>query len=89
MSTEELRKKKKEYIDSKRNVPCADCGQSFPIVCMDFHHLDETTKNPQLVKKRTKSLKEYMCRYSYANIDAELNKCVVLCANCHRVRHVL
>jgi hypothetical protein len=75
-----------EYIDSKRDVPCADCGNSFPIFCMDFHHIDE--QDPFLKKsKKTQSVKHFLKRRSRQKIDEELDKCVVLCANCHRIRH--
>jgi len=58
---------------------CFDCGGSFPDSVYDFHHLDMSTKemNPSRVlrlKDRTK-------------VMAELDKCVLLCANCHRIRH--
>jgi 5-methylcytosine-specific restriction endonuclease McrA len=57
--------------------PCADCGESDP-VCLDFHHLHSKTLNiSQLIFSRRRSL---------AALRAEMAKCVVLCANCHRRR---
>lgn len=57
---------------------CADCGGIFHQAAYDFHHLDPTTKegNPShFLTKSDERLKE------------ELSKCVLLCANCHRIRH--
>jgi predicted HNH restriction endonuclease len=45
---------------------------------MDFHHLD-----PSLKSKDVKSL---MCG-RWDKIQEELDKCVLLCANCHRELH--
>ena len=75
--------RKREYILSKKNVPCADCGGRFPTYCMDFHHIDEDTK-PAMGHR---SLKNYMKDLSIKRIDEEVSKCVVICANCHRIRH--
>ena len=75
---------RKDYINSKKNIPCMDCGGTFPDYCMDFHHLDEETKNPSIGRK---SFTDRMSRFSIKRIDEELGKCVIICANCHRVRH--
>ena len=85
-NVEKYRKNQYEYILSKKRIPCADCGRSFPEVCMDFHHLDEKTKENSLKKKKT-ALSTRMRRWGKKRIDEELEKCVVICANCHRIRH--
>src|SRR5579859_2366153 len=36
-----LREKYKEIIKSAKNVPCADCGVSYPYYVMDFDHIKE------------------------------------------------
>ena len=74
------------YIKSKRDVPCADCGARWPGVCMDFHHIDEESKDPTLRGNKA-SMVTRMRKWSYKRIDEELAKCVVLCACCHRLRH--
>lgn len=60
---------------------CKDCG--LPIAnshyaVFEFHHLDATQKDANWTKMRLRSQKA---------IQAELDKCVLLCANCHRIRH--
>ena len=78
----------REYIRSKKSVPCADCGKEFPDVCMDFHHLDEETKMDHIkARGRNRSMVWTLSKYSRKKIDEELDKCVVLCACCHRIRH--
>tara|TARA_Y100000996_G_scaffold387469_1_gene346285 strand:- start:348 stop:626 length:279 start_codon:yes stop_codon:yes gene_type:complete len=78
----------REYIRSKKRVPCADCGKEFPDVCMDFHHLDESAKLDAIkARAGNRSMLWTLCKYSRERIDEELNKCVVLCACCHRIRH--
>lgn len=74
---EKNRAKKKKLVELFGNV-CYDCKQSFPEFCYDFHHLDMTTKehNPS-----------YFIKMSEKRAMEELTKCVMLCSNCHRIRH--
>ncbi|AOO12102.1 hypothetical protein Np200711_156 [Cyanophage S-RIM44] len=48
---------------------------------MEFHHLDPEVKDDNFNVGRMKT-------WSLKRIDEELSTCVVLCANCHRMRHV-
>lgn len=61
-----------------KSKPCLDCGGTFAAVSMDFDHV-------RGVKVLSIS---YMARFGYsvANIIKEMDKCEVVCANCHRVR---
>lgn len=63
---------------------CLVCGVSpmdgLPSACFDFHHVDPTMKD--LTISRLISRKDWKER-----IHDELQKCVVLCANCHRRHH--
>jgi hypothetical protein len=63
----------------KKNLACLECGESDP-VCLDFHHRDQTTKLESVSKLLT-DLR------SKTKILAEVAKCDVLCANCHRKLH--
>lgn len=58
--------------------PCVDCGEANPIV-LDFDHLDAETKLLEISKLVSRG-------YSINAIDAEIAKCEVVCANCHRKR---
>lgn len=63
----------------KVGQPCTDCGGLFPPVCLDFDHL------PQFQKRLGISRMVSTCR-SWAAITAEIAKCELVCANCHRIR---
>jgi hypothetical protein len=65
-----------EIIERAKDVNCADCGDWYPPVCMDFDHV-------RGVKVRGVGL---MVSYSRDKILAEIAKCEVVCANCHRLR---
>ena len=66
----------REIIVQSKNKPCADCGQSFPSYVMDFDHRDD--------KKFTISRINMIASESALRIEIE--KCDVVCANCHRER---
>ena len=60
---------------------CKDCGFSYPLYpadIFDFHHLNPAEKDYNWTKLRLRS---------WDSIKLELDKCVMLCANCHRIRH--
>ena len=63
-----------EYLGSK----CNKCGGEFPHYVYDFHHVDPTEKEGKLSQMR---------KTTWEKMKAELDKCVLLCANCHRIEH--
>ena len=59
---------------------CQYCGLKSPMDCVyDFHHCDPSKKNFAISAKGH-------CR-SWEVVKAELELCIMLCANCHRIRH--
>lgn len=62
----------------ERGGKCFDCLQEYPHTVFEFHHLDPSTKDYEWNKLRL---------MSPARRNKELEKCVMLCANCHRIRH--
>jgi hypothetical protein len=76
--------KRKQIRDRIRGLkihkPCADCGGIFPPTCMDFDHRDPSEKEFNICGDATREL------YSNEKIDAEIAKCDLVCANCHRIR---
>ena len=74
---EKNKQRKKEAV-AFMGGKCQDCGGIFPPSVFDFHHVDMTTKehNPShILKNGLEKAKE------------ELSKCILLCSNCHRIRH--
>ena len=71
---------RRTYIQEKKNVPCADCGQSFPPFVMDFDHVPERGRRSFEISRWASG------NGKHDLIDAELTKCDVVCANCHRFR---
>lgn len=67
-----------EFVRNCKNVPCKDCGVSYPHYVMDFDHRDKKDKRFILSK--------YNQIGSLTKIKAEISKCDVVCANCHRKR---
>lgn len=69
-------------LDAIKSVPCMDCGGRFPPVCMDFDHRDPSTK----ANDRTASMSTFAASQPWSVVMAEIAKCDVVCANCHRIR---
>ncbi len=69
----------RQWIDEyKSGLSCA-CGQNHPAT-LDFHHIDPTQKDFSIKAAVAR-------RYSLERVKKEIAKCIVLCANCHRVHH--
>lgn len=64
----------------KEGRECMYCGESF-WACLEFHHRDEDQKLFALSEAIHRSLK------TKTKILAEIVKCDVVCANCHRKVH--
>lgn len=59
---------------------CVKCGYSKCISALEFHHLDPSQKDFALSSDgHTRS---------WDSIKIELDKCILVCANCHREIHV-
>ncbi len=62
----------------KESTPCLDCNQTFDAVCMDFDHCKGDKKaNVSRLVNEGRPLEV---------IKAEIDKCELVCANCHRIR---
>lgn len=65
-------------LDNLRDVPCFDCRRRFPPCAMDFDHRDPVTKEQAVTRM--------IGRSGTKRILAEVAKCDIVCANCHRLR---
>lgn len=63
-------------VKSFKDKPCADCGNRFPPECMDFDHV---------FGKKSFNI-AHGSGHSIEDLLAEILKCEVVCANCHRIR---
>lgn len=76
--TQRLRAMKKKVVEMKGGK-CERCGYDKCIDALEFHHLDPTTKDFKLANTGSApSFEKYL---------EETNKCILLCANCHREEH--
>ena len=71
------RKKLREMAIEYKSGKCQICGYNKCLQALEFHHLDPKGKDFPL-SGSTKS---------WDNIKNELDKCILLCANCHREIH--
>lgn len=73
----EFQRQRMAWYAAIKSKPCADCGHTFPPYCMDFHHA--------LGDKKFSISKKWLTP-DMGLLEAELAKCELLCANCHRIR---
>jgi hypothetical protein len=66
-----------KVLNHYRNHPCVDCGES-RLPCLDFDHI--------IGKKRFTIANVIRKGYSWSTIKEEIDKCVVRCSNCHRMK---
>ena len=65
-------------IREYKSQPCADCSVSYPTYVMDFDHVKGTKVSDITTMIRKQRTMEVLL--------AEIVKCEVVCANCHRER---
>jgi hypothetical protein len=70
---------KAKFMEYKSTLSCEECGFSHP-AALDFHHREGVEKIDHVGRMvgstRSKTV-----------IETEINKCIILCANCHRIHH--
>ena len=66
-------------IEYKEGLKCVKCGEDFSRA-LHFHHINPKDKIMEVSK---------MPHYGYSTdkMLEEINKCIVLCANCHAKEH--
>ena len=79
----QVRKRKhrirKELLEYKETLKCEKCGED-STCCLDFHH-----KNPK--RKEIEISEAISVGWGIKRIKKEIEKCMVLCSNCHRKVH--
>lgn len=73
-----FRKRNKERAVEYKGGKCEKCGYDKCISALEFHHLDPTQKdfNPSI-----------NMNMAWDKIQNEIDKCILVCANCHREIH--
>ena len=70
--------KKQEFCDRwKLAAGCFDCGYNTAAIALDFDHLGDKWRSISKVANEG---------WSMRTLIAEIQKCVVRCANCHRIK---
>ena len=68
---------RKWFRDLKKTLKCSRCPENY-WACLDFHHLYDKDESVNKLVGRMVSKNRVL---------EEIDKCVVLCANCHRKEH--
>ncbi len=71
----ELKNKAIKYKGCK----CAKCGYATDTSALEFHHVDASSKEF--------SISKHALGKPWNEVKKELDKCILLCANCHREVH--
>ena len=69
------------FVEYKKTKYCVSCNEK-DWRCLDFHHTDPSKKSQHISR---------LVHFHHASIKKileEIEKCIVLCANCHRKRTV-
>lgn len=74
---ERMRRTKRMCIEYKGGK-CEKCGYDKYDGALEFHHLDPSKKDFAISKKKARYIDK---------LKPELDKCILLCSNCHRELH--
>lgn len=73
------RERVKRFKEFKQTLSCGRCGYA-DYRALQFHHINQ---------KKDGNISEMAQRNSWDVIMNEVNKCEVLCANCHQIEHYI
>ncbi|MBP7216914.1 MAG: hypothetical protein KBA46_06495 [Candidatus Omnitrophica bacterium] len=78
-AVQKRRKKIRQMAVEYKGGRCGMCGYDRCIEALEFHHTDSSGKDF--------SISEKGYTRSWERVREELDKCMILCANCHRELH--
>jgi len=78
-AVDKRRKKLKQQAIKYLGGGCCRCGYSKCTDALEFHHKNQTHKEFGISASGTTR--------SWAKIKTELDKCILICSNCHRELH--
>lgn len=74
----DTRIKWRDFVNEQKDRECMDCGVKYPYYVMEFDHRNGDEKVDNISR---------LIRYgTLKQIEVEIKKCDVVCANCHRAR---
>jgi len=79
MAVSRRRKKLRETAVDFKGGKCQVCGYNKCIDALEFHHSDKSKKDFGLSARGVTR--------SWDKVQKEIEKCILLCANCHREIH--
>lgn len=74
-----VQRNKDIVVDIKLQNPCMFCGEDSP-ESLEFHHIDPSSKRCSVSRMESNA-------YAIKTMLIEMEKCVCICSNCHRMRH--
>lgn len=77
-NAERKRQYRQEWAEFKSRLSCICCGESHPAT-LDFHHV--------VPHKDNRKVHKLVADGAFSAAVEEIKKCVVFCANCHRIFH--
>jgi hypothetical protein len=78
VSRKKIRERNRDYVRNiKESNPCTDCKEQYHYSQMDFDHLDNKQHSIARLANSEASIK---------TIKREIEKCELVCSNCHRLR---
>ncbi len=78
-SVVDWRKRTKQKLVDYKGGSCTKCGYNKCISALEFHHIDPNKKDFQVCGKS----------WSFERLKNEVDKCILVCSNCHREIHEL
>ncbi len=72
-----IRRELKAHWVAVKGGSCAACRKVYPLAAFDFHHTGG----------KDHSIAKLLCSAAKEALTKEMDKCVLLCANCHRIEH--
>lgn len=71
-----LKSTRRKWLNEIKSAPCTDCNKKYPPVVMDFDH----------IKDKKFNISTILYIKSKDTLLKEIEKCELVCSNCHRVR---
>lgn len=73
-------KKIKQQCVEYKGGSCIKCGYSKSFAALEFHHIDPSQKDFEISRAASSNM-------NFEKIKIELDKCILVCSNCHKEEH--